>query len=123
MEFDFIHASEFIRLNAEDHLDFEATGEALRTLALACRKRGLDHAMLDLRNVPVPAKPLFTPSELAALVSVFRDAGFSRDQHLAVLYRQDIFGGIRNFAFISRIRGLSVQLFTDFEAAMQWFAD
>lgn len=118
-----IRASEFVRLDAEEHLDFEASKNALQGLALACRKRGLDRAMLDLRKVPVPDKPLFTASELAALVGAFRDAGFSRRQRLAILYAQDVHGGIRNFTFFSRLRGLQVQAFHDFETALLWVSE
>jgi hypothetical protein len=78
--------------------------------------------MLDLRTLPVPARPQFTTTELAMLVGTFREAGFSRQQRLAILYRHDIHGGVRSFAFISRLRGLKVQAFTDFEAAFHWLA-
>src|SRR5215475_4336725 len=96
IELHVIHASEFVRLDAKEHLDFEASSNALCMIALACHKRGLDSAMLDLRSLPVPPKPLFTPSQLAALVSIFREAGFSRQQRLAILYRHDVYGGVRN---------------------------
>src|SRR5215471_17976087 len=123
VELQIIRASEFVRLDADEQLDFEATKKALQDLAYACRKRGLDAAMVDVRNVPIPEKPHFTKNELAGLVLTFRAAGFSREQRLAVLYRQDVHGGIRDFAFISRMRGLQVQAFTDFEAALQWLSE
>ena len=118
-----IRASEFIRLDPQQHLDFEASKLALRALAQACRKRGLNRALLDLRTLPVPDKPRFTTKEIAALVSAFRDAGFSRRQRLAILYRHDVYGGVRNFAFFSRMRGLDVQAFTDFEEAFNWLSE
>jgi len=105
LELHVIRASEFVRVDAHEHLDFEASAKALQALAQACRKRGLGCALLDLRAVPVPDKPLFTTKEIAALVLTFRDAGFSVEQRLAVLYHQDVYGGIRDFAFISRIGG------------------
>ena len=61
--------------------------------------------------------------ELAALVITFREAGFTRQQRLAILYRHDVHGGIRNFAFIGRMRGLQVQAFNEFEAALQWLSE
>jgi hypothetical protein len=118
-----IRASEFVRLDPRAHLDFEASQQALQALAHACRKRGLGHALLDLRSVPVLVKPRFTPTQLAALVSTFREAGFSREQRLAVLYREDVHGGARNFAFISRMRGMQVQAFAEFERALLWLSD
>jgi hypothetical protein len=123
IELQVIHASEFVRLDPHEHLDFEASKKALEALAHACRKRGLDNALLDIRTLPVLPKPHFTPTELAALVCTFREAGFSREQRLAVLYRQDVYGGVRTFAFISRMRGLQVQAFTEFEAALQWLSE
>ena len=118
-----IRASEFIRLDADEHLDFAASKQALQVLAHACHKRGLDRALMDLRSLPVLDRPHFTPTELAALVGTFREAGFTRQQRLAILYRHDVHGGIRSFAFISRLRGLQVRAFDEFEAAMQWLSE
>jgi len=123
VELQVIRVNEFVRFDAHAHLDFEASKNALQTLAHACHKRGIDSALLDLRSLPVPPKPLFTPSELAALVRTFYEAGFSKQQRLAILYNLDVYGGVRTFAFISRLRGLRVQAFTDFEAALQWLSD
>jgi len=120
IELHVIRASDFICIGGDERLNFEESKQALRELALACRKRGLDRAMLDLRDLPVPAKPRFTITELAGLVGAFRDAGFSRQQRLAVLYRQDIYGSVRNFTFFSRMRGLQVQAFHEFDSAMYW---
>lgn len=118
-----IRASEFIRVDATEHLDFEASKNVLESLALACRKRGLDRAMLDLRAVPPPARPLYTPAQLVALIGAFREAGFSRKQRLAVLFLDDAHGGIRTFAFLSKMRGLDVEAFDDFERALQWLSE
>ncbi|HLX71018.1 MAG TPA: hypothetical protein VKV04_15435 [Verrucomicrobiae bacterium] len=117
-----IRASEFVRVDTTEHLNFDASKNVLQGLALACRKRGLDRAMLDLRAVPPPAKPLYTPTQLAALIGAFREAGFSRHQRLAVLFRNDVHGGIRTFAFLSKMRGLDVEAFDDFERALHWLS-
>src|SRR5262245_40769624 len=122
LELQVIRASEFVRLDARESLDFEASKRALEDIARGCQRRGLECALLDLRALPMPTKPLFTPTELAGLVSTFREAGFSNQQRLAVLYREDIHHGIRNFAFISRMSGLKVQGFDEFEKALQWLS-
>src|SRR5882757_5222142 len=109
LELQVIRASEFVRLDPDEHLDFAASKQALQTLAQACKKRGLDRALLDLRALPVPTTPLFTPTQLAALIGTFREAGFGRHQRLAVLYRSDPHGGARTFAFIGRIQGWQVR--------------
>ena len=118
-----IRASEFICLGANEYLDFEASKKTLQGLAEACRRRGLDCALMDLRTLPAISRPHFTKPELAALVMSFRDAGFTREQRLAVLYQHDEYGGIRDFAFIGRLRGMQVRAFQDFEAAVQWLSE
>src|SRR5215467_3332851 len=97
LAFHVIRASEFIRLDAHEQLDYEESKKTLRLLVHACRKRGLDRALLDLRRLPIPEKAVFTPTELAGLVQTFREAGFARTERLAILYSHDIYRGIRTF--------------------------
>jgi hypothetical protein len=70
----------------------------------------------------VPEKPFFAPRELAALVGTFREAGFSKQQRLAVLYRTDPHHGARMFAFIGTLRGWTVRAFKEFETALNWLS-
>ena len=118
-----IRASEFVRLATPELLDFAASKAALELLARACRKRGVDRALLDLRALPMPAKPLFKPTQLAALVETFREAGFARQQRLAVLYKSDPHYGVRMFAFIGALKGWQVRAFEDFEQALHWLSE
>ena len=121
-ELQIIRAAEFVRVGARGRLDFKGSKETLKGLAEACRKRGLDRALLDLRSLPVPPKPLFTPAELGALVETFREVGFGQKQRLAILYKSDPHLGARTFAFISRMRGWHVRAFGDFESALFWLS-
>ena len=123
VELQVIKASEFVALDGDEQLNFESSIKALQALAQACRKRGLDRALLDLRAMPVPAKPLFTPTQLAALIATFHQAGFGRNQRLAVLYRSDPHRGARTFAFIGRIQGWQVRAFSEFEEALHWLSE
>ena len=123
LDLQIIRTNEFVRIGPTGHLDFEASKSALALLARACRKRGVHRAVLDIRELPIPAQPLFTPSELADLVQTFREAGFTREQRLAVLYRTDPHHGARMFAFISAMRGWQVRAFDDFEKALLWLSD
>src|SRR5262245_59296711 len=123
VELQVIRASEFVCLDTDEVLNFEESKAALKNLAHACRKRGLARALVDLRTLPVPSKPLFTPTQLSALIATFRNAGFSREHRLAVLYDHDVYGGVRNFAFIGRMKGMNIQTFTSFESAMQWLSE
>jgi hypothetical protein len=120
IEFDVIRASDFVCFDADEHLDFEESKRVLRELAVACRKRGLARAMVDLRDLPVPEKPRFTDAELASLIDAFCAASFSHRQRLAVLYRQDVHGTIRNFTAIGRKKGLQIQAFDKLDNAMHW---
>ena len=122
-ELQVISATEFVRIGPQGRLDFKTSRETLAKLAQSCRTRGLDCALLDLRSLPVPVRPLFTPADLAELVETFREVGFGPRQRLAVLYRSDPHGGARTFAFISRMRGLQVQAFGEFEAAFTWLSE
>jgi hypothetical protein len=122
-ELQIIRAAEFVRLGPHGHLDLAGSKAALAALALACQKRGLNQALLDLRALPVPPKPLFSPAELAALVETFKEVGFGPRQRLAVLYRSDPHQGARMFAFISRMRGWQVRAFEDFEHAVLWLSE
>ena len=122
-ELQVIRATEFVRIGPQGRLDLKTSKKTLATLARACRKRGLDRALLDLRSLPVPATPLFTSAELADLVGTFREVGFGPRQGLAVLYKSDPHHGARTFAFISRMRGWRVRAFGDFEAALLWLSE
>ena len=122
MELQIIRASEFVRLNPQGVFNLAASKEALALLARACWKKALNSALLDLRAVPVADKPRFTPAEISELVDTFTATGFSRRQRLAVLYQNDVHGGARMFAFLSRGRGLQVQAFGDFESALLWLS-
>jgi hypothetical protein len=119
-QFQVIRASDFVCFDAERHLNFEESKRVLQELALACRKRGLDRAMVDLRDLPVPEKPRFTWAELAEMAGAFRAAGFTGRQRLAVLHSHDTHGTIRDFVTISRMKGLQVEAFNQFDKAIHW---
>ena len=119
-QFQVIRASDFVCYDAEKHLDFEESKRVLQELTLACRKRGLDRAMVDLRDLPVPEKPRFTTVQLVEMAGAIRAAGFTSRQRLAVLHSHDTHGTIRDFVSISRMKGLQVEAFRRFDDAMHW---
>src|SRR5215472_2057774 len=122
LELHIIRASEFIRVGAQGHFDLPSSKTALADLALACRKRGIDHAMLDLRALHIGPTPVFTPADLAELVSTFPEAGFTHRQRLAILYSSDPHRRARLFAFLSTMHGWAVKAFGDFEEALVWLS-
>jgi hypothetical protein len=121
-ELQIIRASEFIRFGAHGHFDLAASKVALAELARACRKRGIAHAMMDLRALHPGPKPVFSPADLAELVSTFREIGFTRQERLAILYGSDPHRRARLFAFLSTMHGYAVRAFGDFEAALLWLS-
>ncbi|HTV40244.1 MAG TPA: hypothetical protein VMF08_06700 [Candidatus Sulfotelmatobacter sp.] len=122
IELQVIRASDFICFDADEHLNFEESKKVLQQLALACRKRGMGRAMVDLRDLPVPEKPRFTEAQLVGLVDAFRDAGFAHRQRLAILHSHDVHGTIRDFISIGRQRGLHTRAFLEYDKAMHWLA-
>jgi len=123
LELQVIRASDFLRMGAEGHFDLAASKVVLAELAGACRKRGIDRAMLDLRALHPGPKPVFSPTDLAKLVNTFREIGFTQRQRLAVLYSSDPHHRARMFAFIGALRGWHVAAFGDFEEALVWLSD
>ena len=122
LELQLIRANEFIRLSAAGRFDLETSVLALAKIARACRKRGVERAMLDLRAVQPGPKPVFSPQDLAALVETFHQFGFTRNSRLALLYTSDPHGRARMFSFLSILRGWQVRGFGSFEAAMRWLS-
>ncbi len=123
LELQIIRASEFIRLGARGHFDLMASKAALAEIAAACRKRGLNQALLDLRALRLGPKPVFSPADLIELVNTFREVGFTHEQRLAILYQSDPHHRARLFAFLSIVRGWHVQAFGEFEPALAWLSD
>lgn len=81
LELQIIRAREFVRLGAEGKFDFAGTHAVLKTLADACRKRGIKRAMVDVRE----SSSNLTPNELAALVNAAREWAYDRTSHIGKL--------------------------------------
>jgi hypothetical protein len=121
-ELQIIRASEFVRFGAQGHFDLATSKLALAGLVAACRKRGIAHAMLDLRSLHPGPKPVFSPADLAELVGTFRKVGFTQQERLAILYHSDPHRRARLFAFLSAMHGWAVRAFGDFEEALLWLS-
>ena len=123
LDLQIIRASEFIRLGAQGHFDLAASKAALAEIAAACRKRGINQALLDLRGLRPGPKPVFSPADLIELVNTFREVGFTHEERLAILYHSDPHHRARLFAFLSIVRGWNVRAFGDFEQAILWLGE
>jgi len=123
LELHIIRAQEFIQMGAQGDFDLTASKTVLATLARACRKRNINQALLDLRDLHFGPKPVFSPADLADLVGTFREIGFTHRQKLAILYRSDPYRRARLFAFLSTLHGWQVKAFRDFEEAFLWLSE
>ena len=122
IELQIIRAQEFVRVGTKGKADLQASKEALAKLAAACLKRSINQALLDLREVHLGPKPVFTPKDLAVLVNTFPESGFTHQQRLALLYRSDPHRRARMFAFLAILHGWNVRAFDDYEAALNWLS-
>ena len=122
IELQIIRAQEFIRLGAHGHFDLEASQAVLKQLAAACRKRGIHQALLDVRAVVPGQKPVFAPKDLVTLVETFGQAGFKRQDRVAVLYGSDPHHRASLFSFVATVHGWQVQAFNNFERAIYWLS-
>ena len=122
LELHIIRATDFVRVDPHGHFDLAASKAALTLLVGACRKRGINQALLDLRALHPGPKPVFTPADLAELVNTFGEVGFTQQHRLAILYHSDPYKRARLFAFLSTIHGWNVRAFGDFEEALLWLS-
>jgi len=120
LDLEIIRASEFIRVGPQGRLDLAASREILGELAQACHKRGLDRALLDLRELRPGPTPMLSRDDLASLVAAFCAAGFSKSHRLAILYSTDPHHRARLFAFLTTLHGGQVKASNDFEDALYW---
>jgi len=120
LEIQVIKAAEFIRVNPQGKPDVLASREVLAKLSAACKKRGINRALVDLRSLVLGPKPVFSPADLLSLVNTLPELGFRKEQRLAVLYADDRHHRTKMFAVIGSLRGWLVQAFGEYEAAINW---
>jgi hypothetical protein len=113
-----IRFREFVRLDAHGQLDMAESHEALSRLAQMCRKRGLERALLDGRDIHAQ----LTPDDIAALVRDLAEMGFTRNQRLALLHKGDPHRRAALFALIAKLRGWKIRAFGSFEEAVDWLS-
>ena len=111
-----------MRYGAEGHFNPAASKAALAKLIRACRKRGIDRALMDLRVLQPGPRPVFSIEDLKELVKTFRETGFTRHQRMAVLYRVAPHHRARLFAAIGEGRGWKVEAFNNYEDALLWLS-
>jgi hypothetical protein len=124
-----IRTSDFIRLNANGEYDSAASRAVLSKLAKATVEKGIDCALIDVRD----ARSDMQMNDVYELALAFREMGFQKRHRLAILYRSTAgehleFFAIRPgeraqfFAMCASQDGLNVRAFDDYAQAMEWFA-
>ena len=121
-ELQIIRPAEFVRYGAEGQFDPAASKVALARLIRACHKRGIDQALMDLRELQPGPAPVFSIEDLKTLVNTFHEIGFTRRQRLAILYQTDPHHRARLFAAIGEGRGWKVEAFNHYEEALLWLS-
>jgi hypothetical protein len=113
-----VKTADFVRLDADGHFEKEESRRALQRIAKACVDRGINTALLDVRD----ARGELSLADVYKLACAFQEMGFRRDHRLAILHP---FHGERAafFAMCATERGWQVQAFVEFEEAMEWLAE
>src|SRR6476646_9988143 len=112
-----VKSSDFVRLDARGRLDLAESRRVLSEVARECVRRGIDQALLDVRD-------LYTDLKLAdvySLARAFQEMGFRRTDRLAVLHRYNSAEKAEFFALSAVDRGWDVRAFDNFEDAIEWF--
>jgi len=113
-----VRPSDFVCLDAQGKPDLAASERALSAVAKACVDRGIDCALLDVRNVQSNLGLV----DLYQLVKAFDAMGFQPNHRLAVLHRYSGGEGAEFFAICASMRGWNVRAFDNFEEAIEWFS-
>ena len=113
-----VKTADFVRLDADGHFDKDASRRALQGIAKACVERGINAALLDVRD----ARGELSMADVYRLACAFADMGFRQEHRLAILHP---FHGERAefFAMCATARGWQVRAFLEFEEAVEWFEE
>jgi len=123
MQLEIIRAAEFVRADTHGELDLAASKNAFKLIANACQLRGIQNAVMDLREFHPGPIPALTCGDLIDLINTFSEVGFTRNLRLAILYASDPHKRGQMFEFLSDLRGWNVKTFSEFEAAVMWFSE
>ena len=94
MELQIIRGCEFVQLGPRGEFDLDGSRAILATLARTCRRRGINRALLDLRDT----RTNLTPKQLSTLIDAFREIGFTLYDRLALLHAGDRYHRARTFS-------------------------
>src|SRR4051812_31635425 len=77
-----VKMSDIVRLDANGRFNLEQTRNVLASIARTCLDRGINAALLDVRD----AHGDLSMTDMYTLASAFHDMGFKQEHRLAVLH-------------------------------------
>ncbi|HEX3357344.1 MAG TPA: hypothetical protein VHS31_10275 [Tepidisphaeraceae bacterium] len=113
-----VKPSDFIRLDAHKQVDVKQSLAALSALAKTCVQRNVDHALLDVRDLPAT----LSLTDLYTLAKAFPETGFTQHHRLAILHRFSSAERAEMFAMFASDHGWQVRAFENYEEAIEWFS-
>ena len=113
-----IKTSDFVCLDGQGRFDVWQSKAMLEQIARTCVERGINCALLDVRDMRTD----MTSQDLQLLASAFPSMGFEKDHRLAVLHR--FFSNRADvFAMFANEQGWNVKAFDTYEDAIAWFSE
>jgi hypothetical protein len=116
LEFNIITSREFFRLGTHGELDWPVSMGVLEALGENLIGRGIDRAMLDLRD----AQTNLNNEQVQDLVRVLKRAGFRGHHRIAILRRAHPRAG--EFVMAARLKGFDFGVFMSYEEAAEWLS-
>lgn len=115
-----ISSTEFLRLDAQGHLDLAASRQMLYDTLWACTNRSIGRVLIDTRQATTD----MTAAQVTTLADTCRQVTAPADQHkIAILNRPvDEFDRAAVVAEAAEEQGWNVRTFRTFESAFQWLA-
>src|SRR3954452_16451252 len=112
-------AGEFLRAGVQGRPDLASSKRALADLIASMMGRGVDRALLDVREV---SRTAFSTTEIFELAKTFHEVAYRETDRLAVLHRTDRLSQADFFAMCAVQRGWNVCAFDVFEEAFNWLS-
>jgi hypothetical protein len=112
----FVRPEDFVRFRTDGFFDLAASKQLLTQVGATMRAKGVEHAILDLRQ----ARGALTVVDLYELVSSLADTGFQPSYHMAILHRPAVDELAQFFSLCAGNRGWHIGAFATFEEAFEW---
>ena len=121
VEYKIIRAKDFIRARPAGELDLEQSKKILKKIAAIAEPPADYEILLDVRDVNLSPATMLTDADLYELIGVLVEHRQSFRNKICILTRPDSQLGRAEFAELcARNRGFFMDVFADFETAIEW---